>query len=86
MTVPPEPLRSRYLAMLANQCPWFAVGRDVMFLHRRMTIRRIDPDSWSFHTEEPGHEKWLKWRLYDVLTQFKPAPSPLDKVDSAIDG
>jgi hypothetical protein len=87
MTAPPEPVRSKFLELLAKNHPWFVVGREVIHIStgRRMTIRLIDHEDWSFHTSEPRLEKWLKWRLYDVVL-FSPAVSVLDKVERHFEG
>lgn len=85
MTAPPEPLRSEFLQFVANHRPWFHVGRDVMFHGRRLTIRRIDLDSWSFHTSEPQFPRWLRHSISDVVTRFVPAESPLDDIEKHLD-
>jgi len=79
-------MRTQFRQILARSVPWFAVGRGVIYKtgNRKMTIRRIDFDDWSFHVEEVGNEKWLKMRIYDVLTQFGPAPTHLEIIDEVL--
>jgi hypothetical protein len=83
---PPEPIRTKFLQMIVETRPWFRLGAHLVWERKwPCTVKRIDLDSWTFHVERPGKEKWYQHRLYDLATQFAPAEPQLDKIEKVLD-